>query len=330
MQVEAMYYEKLDNEKVRCHLCPHRCLIKEGNNGICRVRVNRGGVLYTLNYGEISSLALDPIEKKPLYHYCPGSLILSAGTFGCNLSCSFCQNYSIAHGQPPTSQAGPEQLVDIAVEARDEGSIGMAFTYNEPSIWYEYVYRCSIKLKEQGLKSILVTNGYIEQQPLKDLMPFIDAMNIDVKAFTNEFYRRNCKAELDKVKTTVEAVVGQVHVEITNLVIPGENDDLQEIKALARWLASLDALIPLHLSRYHPAYKMSLPSTPEQTIYQAHDVAREYLDFVYTGNMSGENNTVCRCCGNTIVKRSGYTVNTGGIENGRCGHCGAEITYIKF
>jgi pyruvate formate lyase activating enzyme len=176
-------------------------------------------------------------------------------------------------------------LVKIAVETKEEGSIGVAFTYNEPSIWYEYVYPTAQELKDNGLKTVLVTNGFISLDPLKKIMPFVDAMNIDVKAFNNEFYHRHCKAGIDHVKAAVEEAFSQVHVEITNLVIPGENDNLSEIKALAEWLAALDDTIPLHLLRYYPAYKMHKPPTPAETMYQAYDTARQYLKFVYTGNM---------------------------------------------
>lgn len=330
-QAEAMYYKKLHDNKLQCCLCPHQCLINEGQKGICRVRLNQEGRLFTVNYGEISALALDPIEKKPLYHFYPGSMILSAGTFGCNLACSFCQNYSIAHEAPQTTYMSPEQMVKIAVETRDEGSVGTAFTYNEPSIWYEYIYQTAEKLKEKGLQTVLVTNGFISPEPLKKIIPLIDAMNIDVKAFNNDFYRRNCKASLDHVKAAVEEAVNMAHVEITNLVIPGENDDMAEIKSLAEWLAALDNTIPLHLSRYYPAYKMHKPPTPVETMHQAYNQAREYLEFVYMGNLPGEeNDTECLQCGQPLIKRQGYEIDTSGIENHRCASCGAEVSYIKM
>jgi pyruvate formate lyase activating enzyme len=288
-------------------------------------------MLFTVNYGEISSLALDPIEKKPLYHFYPGSMILSAGTFGCNLACSFCQNYSIAHGKPQTTYMNPGQLVKLAVETREEGSVGVAFTYNEPSIWYEYIYPTAEQLKDNGLKTVLVTNGFISSAPLKKLIPLIDAMNIDVKAFNNDFYHRHCKATLNEVKATVEEARSQVHVEITNLVIPEENDNISEIKALAEWLASLDNTIPLHLSRYYPAYKMHRPPTPIETMQQAYNTAREHLKFVYMGNLPGEeNDTVCQQCGQVLIRRQGYKIDIGGIQSHQCAGCGADISYIKM
>lgn len=282
------YFSKEEAGIMRCQLCPHQCKLKDGQSGLCRVRVNQNGELMALNYGEVSSLALDPIEKKPLYHFYPGSMILSAGSWGCNLACSFCQNYHIAHQSPVTRFITPGELLDITMECCAQGSIGLAFTYNEPVIWQEYIMDVAPLLQAQGLKVVLVSNGYIENKPLKDLLPFVDAMNIDVKAFNEKFYQRFCKARLDKVKSTVEAALEQAHIEITTLLIPGENDNETEIRALARWLASLDPDTVLHLSRYYPAYKLDLPPTPVDTLKRARDIAREYLNYVYLGNVPGE------------------------------------------
>lgn len=285
---QVRYYEKEDAGLIRCQLCPHQCKLKDGQTGLCRVRVYQGGELIALNYGEVSSLALDPIEKKPLYHFYSGSMILSVGTWGCNLACPFCQNYSIAHQTPPTRFIAPEELLYITVAYRAQGSIGLAFTYNEPAMWQEYIMDLAPLLKAQGLKVVMVSNGYIEQKPLQDLLPFVDALNIDVKAFNDQFYQRFCKARLDKVKSTVEAAMGHAHIEITTLLIPGENDNDEEIRALARWMASLDPDTVLHLSRYYPAYKLDLPATPVNTLKRARDIAREYLNYVYLGNVPGE------------------------------------------
>jgi len=327
---QARYFEKLDDDVVRCFLCPHHCRLKEGQAGICRVRSNQAGHLLTHNYGEITSLALDPIEKKPLFHFYPGTSILSAGSYGCNLGCSFCQNWSIAHGDPPTTYMEPEKLVAMTHSYREEGSIGLAFTYNEPTIWYEYIMDVAPRLKEMGLKTVMVTNGFIEKRPMEDLLTCIDAFNIDVKGFDEHFYPQMCKGRLGPVKETVERAVGRAHVEITTLLIPGKNDDESEIRALAQWLSSLDRQTVLHLSKYHPAYKLDLPPTPEATINRARDVAREYLDFVYTGNLPGEiNNTNCLRCGNELIHRSAYRVKISGIEEQRCARCGAELDYIK-
>lgn len=282
----AMYFDKIENSKVHCYLCPHNCVIKPGGLGACRARKNIDGELYSLNYGKVTSASLDPIEKKPLYRFHPGSLILSAGTFGCNLKCSFCQNWSIAHENPETADITPQELVDMAKKAVKSGNIGIAYTYNEPSIWYEFVYDTSKLARENGLVNVLVTNGFISREPLEELLPYVDAMNIDVKGFTASFYKEFCKATLENVKETVELAAGRCHVEVTTLVIPGLNDALEEIGELSRWLASISKDIPLHLSRYFPNYKMQdRPQTPVETLRKARDKALENLNYVYMGNV---------------------------------------------
>ncbi|MDP4092945.1 MAG: AmmeMemoRadiSam system radical SAM enzyme [Bacillota bacterium] len=282
----AMFFEKIEDKKVHCYLCPHQCVIKPDNIGTCRVRKNIDGQLYSLNYGKIASVSLDPIEKKPLKRFHPESYILSTGTFGCNLKCSFCQNWSIAHQNPDTVDATPGDIVTAALNARKEGNIGIAYTYNEPSIWYEFVYDTSKAAKEAGLLNVLVTNGFITREPLLELLPYIDAMNIDVKAYTNTFYKDICKATLDNVKETVGLAAGKCHVEVTTLVIPGLNDSIEEIEELSSWLASISPEIPLHLSRFFPNYLMKdRPVTPAQTLYNAKDKAKEYLKYVYVGNV---------------------------------------------
>lgn len=328
-EVEASFYEKMEEQRVKCWLCPHHCILKEGQSGLCRVRVNKEGTLFSLNYAKVASLALDPIEKKPLYHFFPGSMILSAGTYGCNLFCPYCQNYSLAHEKPPTREISPLLLTEIARQSTADGSIGFAFTYNEPTIWYEYVRDAAYSLKAAGLKSVLVTNGYIERAPLEELLPLVDAMNIDVKAFNDDFYRKHCKGRLEAVKATVERAVEMTHVEITTLLIPGENDEPEEIKALASWLAGLNPQIPLHLSRYHPAFKFSREATPAATLERAREIAREDLDFVYIGNvLQEENNTFCQTCGELLIERNIYQVENRGLRDGKCKACGSNIAYI--
>ena len=282
----AMFFEKIEDSKVHCYLCPHNCVIKPGGLGACRARKNIEGELYSLNYGKITSIALDNIEKKPLYRFKPGTFVLSAGTFGCNLKCSFCQNWSIAHENPEAVDVEPSELVLKAEELKSEGNIGIAYTYNEPSIWYEFVYDTSRLAKEKGLSNVLVTNGFISAQPLEELLPFIDAMNIDVKAYTASFYNEICKGTLDDVKKTVELAAKKCHVEVTTLVIPELNDAVEEIEEMAKWLSSISPEITLHLSRFFPNYKMNdRPPTPVETLKRARDRAQEYLKYVYLGNV---------------------------------------------
>lgn len=286
----ALYYDKAENSQVHCYLCPHNCIIKPGNTGVCRARKNISGELYSLNYGKITSIALDPIEKKPLNNFHPGSMILSVGTFGCNLKCSFCQNWTIAHesfdGSSNIYDVEPCQLVEKALELVTSGNIGIAYTYNEPSIWYEFVYDTARLAREKGLVNVLVTNGFISREPLEELLPYIDAMNIDVKAFTASFYKDVCRAALDDVKRTVEISAGKCHVEVTNLIIPGLNDSMEEIEELAKWLASVSVEIPLHISRFFPRYKMTdVMPTPVETLIKAKEIAEGYLKYVYLGNV---------------------------------------------
>ena len=224
----------------------------------------------------------------------------------------------------------PESLVELTQKSCGSGAIGLAFTYNEPSIWYEYIMATAPLLKSQGLKTVLVTNGYLEKEPLEKLLPYIDACNIDLKAFNEDFYSEFCKGRLQKVKDTVERSIGNVHVEITTLLIPGKNDSEQEIKEMSRWLAHLDPDTVLHLSRYHPAYKLTLPSTPVKTILKAREIAQEYLNFVYTGNLpEEENNTYCQVCRNLLIQRNAYEIRSSGIKNGLCSSCHSQLSFLK-
>lgn len=282
----AMYFDKIEASKVHCYLCPHNCVIKPDALGACRARKNIDGTLYSLNYGKIASIGLDHIEKKPLFRYKPGSMIMSAGTFGCNLKCSFCQNWSIAHADPKTMTASPEEFVEKAIELTGEGNIGIAYTYNEPSIWYEYIWDCARIAKSKKLDNIMVTNGFISREPLIELLPYIDAMNIDVKGYTAKFYSSICKGTLNNVKETVEIAAKKCHVEVTTLVIPDLNDSLEEIGEMSKWLASISPEIPLHLSRFFPNYLMQdKPATPKETLVRARDKAMEHLKYVYIGNV---------------------------------------------
>jgi pyruvate formate lyase activating enzyme len=280
----AMYFDKREDLKVHCYLCPHNCVINNGKLGACRARRNIEGHLYSINYGKITAIALDPIEKKPLYNFRSGSNILSVGTFGCNLKCSFCQNWTIAHEQPEAQDITPEALVLKAKEL--ESNIGIAYTYNEPSIWYEFVYETAKLAKREGLSNVLVTNGFIGKKAMTNLLPYIDAMNIDVKAFNSAFYSDICKGTLDDVKATVELVYNHCHVEITTLVIPTLNDALRDISDMSMWISSLSPKIPLHISRYFPNYKMThIPPTPRETLVKCREEALKHLEYVYLGNI---------------------------------------------
>ena len=271
----------------KCELCFHRCQLAEGQTGFCRARVCRDGAVVPLNYGKLTSLALDPIEKKPLRRFRPRSLILSVGSFGCNLRCPFCQNHEISmagDGKIQTVDISPEQLANKAVELIPRGNIGVAYTYNEPLVGYEYVRDCAALVHDRGMVNVLVTNGTMNEQPWRALLPLIDAANIDLKGFTPEWYRR-LGGDLDTVKRSIALVAEQCHVEVTTLLVPGENDSVEEIRALAQWLASVDPDIPLHLSRFFPRYEMrDRPPTLVQDVYRLADEARAWLTYVYTGN----------------------------------------------
>lgn len=273
--------------KIACRLCPHHCQLEEGKIGFCRARINRSDVIEDLNYGVVTAIALDPIEKKPLRHFYPGSRILSVGSFGCNLRCSFCQNYEIsmagieeAHGRRMT----PQSLVANALRLVGEGNIGLAYTYNEPLVGFEFVRDCAQEAKKNGLKNVLVTNGCFCEEPLREILPDIDALNIDLKAFNQEFYQ-NISGDLETVKQAIRIASETCHVEVTTLIVPGENDSEAEIRALSQWLGSVGRTIPLHLSRFFPRYEMTdRAATDVAQVYHLADIARESLDFVYAGN----------------------------------------------
>lgn len=273
--------------KKTCELCPHHCRLDKNQVGFCRARINREDEITALNYGLVTSIAFDPIEKKPLRRFFPGSHILSVGSFGCNLRCPFCQNYEISMvglEQARTREMSPEALAEEAVSLIGAGNIGVAYTYNEPLVGYEFVRDCSIEVKKRGLKNVLVTNGCFCEAPMRKILTDIDALNIDLKGFTPEFYEK-IKGDLPTVKRTIEVASEYSHVEVTTLIVPGENDSEDEIRALSQWLASVGKTIPLHLSRFFPRYHMlDRDATEVAEIYQLADIAREALDYVYVGN----------------------------------------------
>ena len=273
--------------KTTCELCFHRCSLNEGQTGLCRARANRGGAVVPINYGKAVSLALDPIEKKPLRRFRPGSMILSVGSFGCNLRCPFCQNHEISmagEGELRTEDISPEALAALAEELAPRGNIGAAYTYNEPLVGYEYVRDCAQAVHARGLCNVLVTNGTIAEAPWRALLAHIDAANIDLKGFTDAWYKR-LGGDLETVKRSIALAAERCHVEVTTLLIPGENDSEDEIRALSRWLAGVSPDIPLHLSRFFPRYRMTdRPPTAVESVYRLADAAREALNYVYTGN----------------------------------------------
>lgn len=330
---EASFYDRLPGNRVRCMLCPHYCRLADGQKGICLTRRNIGGRLISLNYCRPVSAAVDPIEKKPLYHFLPGSTIFSTGPNGCNFKCEFCQNCEISQHVLETREIPAETIVGQIVSS---GTIGAAYTYSEPFIWFETIMAVAPAVREQGLKNVLVTNGFVESAPLDELIPFIDAMNIDIKSMEPAFYRRLCKARLEPVLRTCEFVKKRCHLEITNLIIPGENDSEELISRLARYIAeNLGRDTPLHLSRYFPRHRYTAPPTPKATILAAWKIARQFLDYVYIGNLeSGTgSDTVCPSCAATVIRRTGHAavvLSTGRSRSGAlsCPQCSAEIPVI--
>lgn len=321
-----MYYKKSETGEVYCVLCPHYCKIIDGDVGKCRVRKNDKGTLYTINYGKITSYAYDPIEKKPLYHFHPGSNIFSVGSFGCNLACDFCQNWQIVYDESLMVDISDDDIISLTT-AKD--SIGIAFTYNEPSILYEYILDLSKKVKDKGFKNIMITNGYINEEPLRELLPYIDAMNIDLKSIEDSFYKSFCKGSIDPVLRTIEIAYPLTHIEITTLLIDGENSSLEEVERLAKRIAEIDPSIPLHLSRYFPAYKMKTVPTSIESLTAAKEIAKRHLDYVFIGNVWGEdNNSYCPKCNTKLVDRREYG-QIAGIEKGKCKKCQYKIN-IKY
>ncbi|KMT20773.1 AmmeMemoRadiSam system radical SAM enzyme [Clostridium cylindrosporum] len=327
MDTKVLFYEKKE-ERNRCGVCPHNCLIDEGKFGVCKVRTVKDGELIAINYGEVSSSGVDPIEKKPLYHYKPSKNILSIGSFGCNMTCSFCQNYEISQNRPSTQFVSAEDLIRIIPTI--ENNVGVAFTYNEPMMWYEYMCDASKKIKEdnEDTSVVVVSNGYINEEPLRKLLPYVDAMNIDLKGYTNKYYNKVCGANLNPVLETIRRCNDHCHVEITTLLVSDENDSLEEAKEIAQFIASVNENIPLHLSRYFPRYKMENEATKIERITEAQNEAKKYLKHVYIGNVGGvDNNTYCSKCGALLINRNGYSTKVH-ISEGRCNECKEKINII--
>jgi len=321
---EAAYYDTLDGGKVRCRLCPHRCTIADGRTGLCGVRANRQGTLYADTYGQVTSVAMDPIEKKPLYHFHPGSSILSLGSRGCNFACQFCQNWTISQADAGTSELTCQAAVQVA---QREGSIGIAYTYNEPLIWFEYVRDTARLARESHLANVLVTNGYIEPEPFAELLPVIDGINMDLKSVRGDFYKQLCRGTIEPVLANARTAAAATHLEVTNLIIPGHNDSDAELAELRDWIADeLGSHIPTHLSAYFPRYKLQASPTPRETLARAHDIFSQRLHYVYLGNLHAEVGAHTRChqCGADLILRRGYATRVVGLRDGRCSACGAD------
>jgi pyruvate formate lyase activating enzyme len=332
--MEAYLYESLKDKQVKCHLCSHGCVIKDGRRGICGVRENCGGVLKTLVYGRIIASHIDPIEKKPLYHFWPESLSYSVATVGCNFKCIFCQNADIA--QMPTDHKGairggyvsPEEVVDAAVKSKCKS---ISYTYTEPTVFFEFAYDTSKRAHAKGIQNVFVTNGYMTPEALDMISPYLDAANVDLKAFTDDFYKTYCGAKLAPVKETLIQMKSLgIFVEVTTLIIPGLNDGKQELEDLAAFIAdALGTETPWHISRFHPTYKlMDRPRTPVETLILARDIGlKAGLKYVYTGNVPGENGekTFCYQCGKILMDRWGFYIKKNRIKNHRCKYCGTAI-----
>ena len=329
-----MLLYKSSDEKLECLLCPHYCRLENGRTGICGVRKNTGEKIELTTYGVLSGFALDPIEKKPLYHFFPGYNILSIGSFGCNLRCDFCQNYHISQKIPKSLVPGMTLKKIIAESADAENNIGLAFTYNEPLIWFEFMRDAANLVKEKGLHTVMVSNGYVNINPLKEITEFIDAFNIDLKAFNDAFYRKLTGAELEPVKQSLKQISNSgKHLEITTLIIPGQNDDEKEMARETEWIAAeLGKDVPLHLSRYFPTYKRDTPATADGSLKRLFEIASEKLDYVYIGNSQAEpkQNTFCSVCGALITVRTGYETKTRNLnKDGKCTSCG-NLVYKNF
>lgn len=332
MKVAKWWNEK--EQGIECYLCPRRCIIADQSYGVCNVRKNVENTLYTIVYGHPVAVHVDPIEKKPLYHFYPGSQIFSVGTVGCNLLCEFCQNWDIARAKPDDTQMhniSPEKIIDMAQKSN---CIGIAFTYNEPTIFGEYVLDIATLAHQSGLQTVMVTNGYITPEAIDDIYPFIDAANIDLKSFSNEFYRQYCKGELQPVLDALQRIRDfGTFIEITTLIIPGKNDSDSELDHLTRWIVgNLGPDVPVHFSAFHPDYKMrQLSRTPKETLDKAREIAiRNGLRYVYEGNVLVENedNTYCYYCGRLLIERRCFSIIKNNLEGDICS-CGSKIAVVQ-
>jgi len=333
---EAMFYEKLEDSTVRCYLCPHECKINDSRRGICGVRENKDGVLYTLVYGKVVARAIDPIEKKPLFHFYPGSTAYSIATVGCNLRCRNCQNFDIS--QLP--KKGRNLIIgeeispaEIVAAAKDAGCKSIAYTYTEPTIFFEYAYDTARLAHEEGICNVFVSNGYITDEALRVIAPYLDAANIDLKGFSEELYHKNCGAHLEPVLDALRLYKSLgIWLEVTTLVIPTLNDSKEDFRGIAEFIKGLGVDIPWHISQFYPTYKLTnLPRTPVTTLREAREIGLEVgLRYVYEGNVPGEGNenTYCYTCGRMLIRRYGFQILGNSLSDTKCPHCGAVIDGI--
>ena len=324
---EAMFYQILDRNKIRCNLCHHRCVISKGKRGICQVRENRNGVLYSLVYGKIVSSNIDPIEKKPLFHFYPESTAYSIATVGCNFHCLHCQNWEIS--QVKNEIVGKEITPDNIVQnAINNGCQSIAYTYTEPTIFFEYAYDIAKIAHRKGLKNLFITNGYITEEALKEISSYLDATNIDLKSMDDSFYRKVCGAKLQPVLDNIKLYhdLG-IWVEVTTLIIPSYNDDSDELKRIAEFITDIDACIPWHVTGFYPAYKLNdISSTSVETLRKAVKIGRKAgLEYVYQGNINQGENTYCPECKELLIKRDNFSTTINNIENEFCPYCGKHI-----
>jgi len=331
---EAMFYEKLADEKVRCYLCAHHCTIHRGRRGICGVRINKNGTLYSLVYGKLVSMNIDPIEKKPLFHFYPASSSFSIATVGCNFRCKHCQNYEISqyphlHDDVPGKNVSPEQVVDAADQA---GCKSISYTYTEPAIFFEFAYECARLAQKRGIRNVFVSNGYMGPEAARTIAPYLGAINIDLKG-SDEFYKRICGARLRPVTETIQLMkeLG-VWVEVTTLLIPAHNDSDKDLDAIIEFLYSVDPGIPWHVSQFYPTFELlDQPRTPVETLKRARDRGlQKGLKYVYEGNVPGEGaeNTYCHNCNQILVERIGYRIVNNNIKNGNCFQCHEKVDGI--
>ena len=327
----ARYWEALDDGYIRCKLCPRQCVVPAGGRGYCGVRENRDGVYYTLAYGNPCAVHVDPIEKKPFYHFLPETTAFSIAVAGCNLDCKFCQNWHISQARPDETYnfaLAPGDVVDLAVES---GCPSIAYTYSEPTIFFEYMLDCARVARERGIRNVYHSNGFINEEPLRELCQYLDAANIDLKGFSDDYYREMTNGSLAPVLRTLRILVEEgVHLELTTLVVPGENDQPEMMRDMCRWIhANLGDSVPLHLSRFHPQYRLlALPPTPVETLEEARGIAlSEGLKYVYIGNVPGHeaNSTYCPDCGSRVIYRIGYRVDPSGLNGGRCAACSTSV-----